>query len=137
MIPSVLKLDFIAHEQQRYPTVGDWFVEDGVLWIRVSRTEDQRHQWLVALHEIVESVLCLLVGVDPERADAFDHQWERDVKAGKESAEDEPGDSRRAPYHRQHVIATLVERACAMFLGVDWAEYEAQLGALWNSTRDL
>jgi hypothetical protein len=40
---------------------------------------------------------------------------------------EEPGDSSEAPYHKEHVFATKIERMIADELGVDWDVYEKHL----------
>ena len=113
-------IDFIPHRQQRYPTCGDWFYEGDVLHIKVSATADERHQRLVAAHELVEALLCNAADVSQEAVDAFDMgTFLRD-----------PGNSPDAPYHMQHELATVIERSLALATNVDWSEYEAALDAL-------
>ena len=43
---------------------------------------------------------------------------------------EEPGDHPAAPYRLPHFRATSNERLLADTLGVDWAEYEAEINAL-------
>ena len=113
---------FIPHADQRYDTVGDWTHEGNELRIRVSRTADARHEQLVAVHELVEALACNVDGVSQETVDAFD--------MGPGTELDDPGDAPEAPYHSQHVLATIVETRVAAGLHVDWEEYETALDAL-------
>lgn len=115
-------IDFIPHDQQRYPTVGDWLYEGSTLLIRVSRTADPRYEQLVAAHELVEVLQCNLDGVSQEVVDHFDTVTGKDL--------DEPGDSPDAPYHAQHLIASAVERVLASAMHVDWEAYADALEAL-------
>lgn len=116
------------HKNQRYPTVGDWYFEktvtEEVLQIKVSKLSDWRREMLIAVHELVEVLLCKHDGVTQEQVDAFDMAFE---KTRPEGNEDEPGDSTEAPYRRQHCIATGIERILAAELEVDWSEYEKEL----------
>jgi hypothetical protein len=136
-------IDVIDHKDQRYPTVGDWrALPDGDVAVCVSRMKDQRYQTLVAIHELIEAVLCAHRGISEERVTAFDEQFEKhraealEPLGRRHSAvrrmlkEAEPGDQRHAPYHREHVFATKIERLMAEELGVDWAKYEAAIAAL-------
>jgi hypothetical protein len=117
----------IPHAEQRYATVGDWyFTKAGNLQIRVSRLSDPRYETLVAVHELVEAVLCKEAGVSQQAVDAFDMAYERNRKSGDVS---EPGDDPRAPYHHQHQAASWFEKALAEKLGVDWAAYEREVAA--------
>lgn len=119
-----MKLDWqvIPHSQQRYDTVGDWdWSEDGsTLFIRISKMNDARYEFLVGLHEMIEAVLCQTAGISPPIVTAFD----------KASDADEPGEDPMAPYHFQHKIADAIERIIANLMLVDWGEYEAKLRSL-------
>jgi len=134
-------IEIIPHEQQRYPTAGDWvFDSDGNLRIRVSKLSDWRKEMLVALHELVEVLKCKHDGVTQESVDAFDIEYEkrREEALNSEMPEadkalvaiDEPGDQPNAPYAKQHCLATGVERLMAAALDVNWHEYELEIEAL-------
>ena len=57
-MPLRMHIETIPHESQRYPTVGDyWLDESGVEQIRVSEMMDWRYEVLVAVHEIIEMAL--------------------------------------------------------------------------------
>lgn len=87
---------------------------------------------LVAVHELVEVLLCDANGFFQNTVDDFDMEYEKNRKPGDES---EPGDDPKAPYHRQHCIATGVERILAAELGVNWKEYEDCINALFHSPK--
>lgn len=131
----------IPHDAQRYDTCGDWLVDkdhngDPYMMISVSDLGDWRKEFLIGIHEMVETALCLHDGVDEESVSAFDVAYEAkrrfQLTGAEPSAEwdpritpdSEPGDHPDAPYQRQHGLATAVERMMAPLLGVKWAEYE-------------
>ena len=121
-----ITIETVPHDQQRYPTVGDWFFPDpdnepDHMVIRVSEMGDWRYEAAVAVHELVEALLSKDAGYRQEAVDAFDLAYKGD---------DEPGDDPKAPYHRQHCFATAVERMLIAALGVPWAEYDAAVEAL-------
>jgi len=87
---------------------------------------DQRYEFLVGMHEAIEAYLAIHAGVSPEAADKFDRAYEAKRKAGDDS---EPGDNRKAPYYRQHQIATGIERLLAVELGVDWSAYDREVSS--------
>jgi len=123
-------IETIPHDQQRYPTVGDWYTDaQGTLHIKVSQLSDWRREVLIAVHELVEVMLCKHDGVTQEQVDKFDTDYEAARQPGDES---EPGDHPSAPYVNQHCFATGVERLLAERLGVKWAPYEAELGELFE-----
>lgn len=127
-----VKIESIPHDQQRYPTVGDWyFTEEGNLELKVSKLSDWRLEMLIAVHELIEVTLCKHNGVTQEQVDAFDIDFEKKREAGElEDPDAEPGDDPKAPYRDQHCFATGIERLLAAKLGVCWAEYEAELNKL-------
>jgi hypothetical protein len=136
-----ITIETIAHKDQRYPTVGDWTFDNlGNLNIRVSALSDWRREALIAIHELVEVILCKQAGVSQEVVDRFDMEFESrqkvtDLPSGNvkfilNPTEGEPGDDPQAPYVRQHCVATGIERLLAAELGVNWKEYEQELDAL-------
>lgn len=128
---AILKVTIVTipHNQQRYPTVGDWqFCENGDLIIRVSDMNDWKKEFLVAFHELAEVMLCKDRGIPQELVDRFDMEYE--AHRSEWDQDSEPGDSAGSPYHREHFFATTVERLMAAELGVDWGEYEKTIMAL-------
>ena len=124
-----INVETIPHEEQRYPTVGDyWEDADGVVQIRVSRMEDWRYVILVAVHELTEMMLARFRGISEESIGDFDMEFERQRERGL--VKGEPGDAPGAPYRREHFFATNLERLLAGELGVDWAVYEAHVDGL-------
>lgn len=115
----------IPSTQQRYPTCGDWLVTDGELTeVRVSEMANVDHEFLVGLHELVEGWLCTRSGITDQVVIAFDRAFEKEREAGVHDDAAEPGDDGRAPYYKQHQLATSIERLLAAELGVDWSQYD-------------
>jgi hypothetical protein len=117
----------IPHNQQRYVTVGDYWEENGSQKIVVSQLGDEKMEFLVQLHEFIESNLCRFDGIKEPDIKAFDEKFEA---ARKEGNADEPGDDANAPYRIQHGIATGVERIIAALIGVDWNKYVEKVESL-------
>ena len=141
-------IETIPHSQQRYDTAGDWqfskdvivphrlqpgevltftetiVVAEDTLRIKVSRTGCWQEEALVGIHELIEAILCRNAGVKEADVD----RWDRTC-VGRHQG-DEPGDNPAAPYHRQHMIASALERLLAVELGVSWPDYEEHLAAL-------
>lgn len=122
----------IKHEEQRYPTVGDWlFADDGsVLTIYVSGMGDTKAEFLVAIHEAIEAMLCRERGISEERVTDFDRTYELRRAHGAIAYQGEPGDHPCAPYRKEHFTATTIERLLAAELNVDWENYDAKVSAL-------
>jgi len=150
-----IQIEQIPNNEQRYPTVGDWYFTQVtpageanlppnaplktlisspdtlvILHIKVSALPDWKHTMLIAVHELVEVLLCINDGVTQDMVDRFDIQYEELRKAGDES---EPGDAVLAPYRNQHCYATAVERMLCAAFGLPWAEYEIEIGSLYEA----
>ena len=115
----------VSPNDHRYRTAGDWQWEQNMsgekLHILVSEMDDERYEFLVALHELVEAFLCRYNGIPEEAVTEFD----------KHNPElDEPGESPMAPYYKEHMRASIIERIMAQFLDVDWLKYEDVLDSL-------
>lgn len=127
----ILLIKTIDHKNQAYPTVGNWtFIRPGMegeLLIEVSDMNDWRYQFLVGLHEAVEAMLCDQRGLDERAITNFDIDFELNRKKGNK---DEPGDSPKAPYRKEHKFATKIEKMVAKELGVDWKRYERAINNL-------
>jgi hypothetical protein len=121
-------IETVEHSAQRYDTCGDWrwlprntadpYDKGDVLAITVSRMADWRSEALVAVHELVEALLCRHAGITAEQVDAWDT-----------NGLDEPGDDPRAPYHLQHVAATNVERQLAPLMDLLWPVHEENVAS--------
>lgn len=112
----------IPHTSHRYETVGDYeYDQDMNETISVSKMGNDDYEFLVAIHELVESYLCLKRGIDENDITDFDIKFEENRKEGDLS---EPGDAEDAPYRKEHFFATTIERLMAAELGVDWKTYD-------------
>lgn len=126
-----VRIEVIPHQEQFYETVGDWrWDESGILVLRVSSTGDWRYEMLVAVHELIEAVLCKHEEISQSEVDDWDIKFEKERKEGKRNDYEEPGDDINAPYFHQHQYATKVEKDLAQRLCVTWADYTNALLAL-------
>jgi hypothetical protein len=125
-----ITIHVIKHKNQRYETVGDWeFINESNLIIKVSDLGVAKFNCLVAIHELVEALLCKFAfpEVTGKEVDKFDIEYEKNRKENNNS---EPGDSPEAPYFEQHKLATVIEMAIASALKVSWEEYEKRINEL-------
>lgn len=114
-----ISIHTINSKDQRYPTNGDWYFDDkGDLTINISNTGDWRYDSLLAVHELVEVLVCKHRGITQEEVDAFDN-------AHLESLS--PGWDKDAPYYKEHQFADAIERLLCLELGCNWQEYERNL----------
>ena len=117
-----IKIRTIADQLQRYNTVGDYQTdEDGSELFSISDMGDARYEFLIAIHELVESMLCKERGITEAAIDAFDTAYEANRPEGDITSE--AGDDPAAPYNKEHVFATKIEWMVAEELGVDWDVY--------------
>lgn len=142
----------IPHSEQKYETAGDYYIvpeprtfelsnppgklvfDTQVRHIVVSEMGNADYEFLVAIHEFVESYLAAKNGITDEAITAFDVEFEKNRKEGNL---DEPGDSREAPYRKEHRIATTIEKLMANFLGVNWQNYEDTVNALYQTEKNV
>lgn len=118
-------IETIPHQDQRYTTVGDWFSDpDGTLHIKVSELSDWRREALIAVHELVEVLLCKNAGILQVDVDKFDKNWK------PHDGIEEPGDDPEAPYENQHNMAMGIEQTLAAAFGIKWHDYEKELDEL-------
>jgi hypothetical protein len=127
-LPKIV-IDIVPHNKQRYPTAGDYYKAKGALNIRVSKM-NANHEFLVALHELIEWYLIDQKGVSIEEIDAFDIKFEEERDRGVHKPTTEPGDSLKAPYYKEHQIASKIEREMAEYLGVNWDHYDKHVNSL-------
>jgi hypothetical protein len=108
--------------------VGDWELkEDGSISIKVSDTGHEIDALLIAIHELVEVVLCIRHGITQAAVDDFDMSFVGDG---------EPGEAADAPYRKQHTAADIVERLVALEAGVNWLRYNNRVDALHKENAD-
>ena len=157
IVPNVkyVWIQTVPHGAQRYDTIGDWLwhPEHKRVEIITSDLGDWRMSMACAVHELVETMLCVNDGVDEERISRFDmayeaarkhrlnplnhhqgsadlellHDWGCDCEI---TADSEPGEDRHAPYRKQHAFADGIERLLANELGIVWDEYAEKVTSL-------
>lgn len=126
-VSLAITIQTIRHDKHRYPTVGDYWKEGSCDFVQISSMGDRRHEFLVAIHELIEMFLTEQRGIsEPNQIKPFDEWFEENDLPG------EPGDHPDAPYRREHRFAENIERQIAHELGVDWNEYEKIVDALWH-----
>lgn len=111
----------IPGQTQRYITAGDYFKEYGSWHFKVSRMGDPRYELLCFVHELVEWFLTQQFGISESLITKFDMNHPE---------LDDPGTDPRAPYHKQHMISTKIEKLLAKLLGVNWKKYYDQFNDL-------
>lgn len=137
-----VKIEVVNPKEMRYRTVGDWYfvkepnsphIETGGRWIhnelngalniRVADTGNWLYNMLVAVHELIEVLLCQVAGITEKRVDAFDlaHQHDED-----------PGTHPQSPYHYEHLTAMGMEMILAAKTGVKWRVYEQALDRIYK-----
>lgn len=131
-------IDTTPHSEQRYPTVGDYWRPSipkyalERLEVRVSDLGNEDYEFLVAIHELIEEHLTRKRGISEEEITKFDMAYE--ASRTPESI-DEPGDHPDAPYNKEHIFATHIERLVAEELGVDWDAYSDKINSLFEESK--
>jgi len=107
-----IDVETVDHGEQRYETAGDWENYNNHFIVRVSDCDNWKYEALLAVHEIVESLLCRSNGITQETVDEYDMNNSGDAELPE------------CPYYKEHATASAVERLLAVSLGVNWDEYE-------------
>lgn len=117
------------YSEMRYPTAGDYHYHLGIDLFKfvISQMDSSDYEALIFLHEFIEAYLCWKARIKEEDIASFDILFEKERAEGLHKPEDEPGNDRRAPYYKQHQIATVFEMRFCDKLGIDWNEYEKAL----------
>lgn len=143
----------IPHNQQRYPTLGDYWEEPGAVQFRISTMEHPEYEVMVLIHELIEYYLIKKAGISVAAIDKFDKEMEndrenshfvgvpyihrregniiekcRDAKGNVNA--DEPGICPEAPYHKQHMFATKVEKMLCRAFDLNWKKYNDYISKL-------
>lgn len=121
----------IAHEKQRYETVGDyWYDDEGILQVRISDMGDKFYETMVAIHEIIEEALTLRRGLTEPEIKVFDEAFEKARTLGLKRDDEEPGFSNDAPYLIEHTFATSVEMGMCAMAKISWNDYDHTVNSL-------
>jgi hypothetical protein len=145
-----ITIETVPHDEQR-PEIGgsvaDWqflgpivltrdfepsnstVVGPATLSVKVSDQGDWRKEACLAIHELVEALICKHLGVTDKQVDEFDREWKENGNY------DEQGEDPKAPYYAAHQAAMVVERLLAKELGIVWADYEAQIDEIFEKER--
>ena len=116
-----VEIKVIPHKSQRYSTVGDWQFQKGMnLLITVSDMKNWKYEALIAVHELLEVLLCKDRKISLKSVDKFDMLFEALRKEGNTA---EPGNNKSAPYYKEHQFATKIEKMLAKELKVNWKKY--------------
>jgi hypothetical protein len=116
-------INFVNENQQRYDTLGDYYIKNGQLYINITKhmtyvsgkfVRNRFFEFLILIHEIVEVLLVIARNISIEKIDQFDLNYQGDG---------EPGDEKKAPYRKEHQFATKIEKMMAKELKVPWDEY--------------
>jgi len=129
----IIDIQTIPHNEQRYETCGDWWFDKKheVLFIRVSELNNPKYESLIALHELVEALMCEDKKISETDVTEFDKNFEmlREIFP-RIIGQQEPGDMISAPYHDAHKKASQMEATLADFLNVNFEDYEKAVNNL-------
>lgn len=104
-----ITIDFIPEDQMRYHTLGDWLFDGfGNLHIKVVDTKDIKVDLPIAIHELIEAVLCKINRISQFDVDMWDLSYD-EIDVLNMNKPDEPGEHPEAPYFKEHRIACNVE----------------------------
>ena len=128
MIPTVV--ESVELEAQRYFTLGDYFIKDGVRYFRITKIGDDLMDDLVFLHEFVEELLTRHRNIPEEEIFKFDLWVENEIEKGNYPDDAEPGAHKLSPYKKEHLFAEKIERMVAKELKINWENYNKELNEI-------
>ena len=118
MLGFIIKI--IPHGWQDYETLGNYFfTKDGFIVILVSDMGNDKYNMCIVAHEMFESALVWDRKIPVSSIDDFD--------INNPQLED-PGLSKKAPYHREHMLALKIEKILAKYMKINWKKYEDKMG---------
>lgn len=124
-LPNI-SVKIVPHKKQRYDTAGDYYKENGDWKFTISKMDGDK-EFLVLMHELTEWYLTQKSGI--KECDITKFDVENVYKLDPVNSDD-PGMSKKSPYHKEHLAALRVEKLLAKFLKVDWSEYDDSFGLL-------
>lgn len=112
-----IEIKTIPHTQQRYDTIGDYIDNpDGSRQILISELGNPDYEFLVAIHELIEQHLCLKRFISESSISEFDRSY-------RGLHRDDPGQDTNAPYHKEHMFASGIEKALCEEMGISYYKY--------------
>ena len=129
-----IKIKTIPLHQQRYPTIGDYFIDDeGIMHIHITETGNTLHSELVTIHELIEFVLTKAKGI--KESDILKHDlWvESEIKKGNYPPDAEPGEHPKSPYYNEHMLAELIEKMICKHLDINFTEYNDEIFKVFDT----
>lgn len=113
--PKEISVKFINPEDQKYDTDGDYYEKKNKWEAYISKMTDWRFAYACMLHELIEMGLTKARGVNWDAITEYDKDHPEEV---------EPGLDKEAPYHKEHMDATNIERQMIKLFGLKWDDYQ-------------
>jgi hypothetical protein len=134
----MLKINIRTKPIRKFRTkdVGDyyWIIspvpEENVLKIVIAEMENPDYEFLVALHEFIESYLLIRRKANFEEIEKWENQFLKEKEEGRRPQNAVAGEQKDCPYRKEHTFATKVEKIVAKHLKVNWRQYDKYLDNL-------
>ena len=113
-------IETIPHNEQRYDTAGDYEDIFDHLRFYISDMGNEDYEFILLLHELIEEHLTRRKGIKISDIDKWDMEevFKKDPKYSGD-----PGLSKLAPYHKEHMIALRMEKLFCKTVGIDFNKY--------------
>jgi hypothetical protein len=118
-----MNINFKEHKEMRYPTLGDYYVKNGVLNFDIVKQKESIYTKLILIHELIEQTLCEYLDIKIEDIDKHDLWFEEQIKLGLFNENDEPGEHLLAPYRKEHLFSESIEKQVCEYLKIDFNTY--------------
>lgn len=121
-IPKI-NIEIIPHNKQRYNTAGDYFLDNRGIWqFRISEMKNIYYEMFVLIHELWEWLRVVIVKGIPEPIIA---QFDKD-----HIEHPDPGTLKNAPYHKEHMESTSIEKFLIKKVKLNWKTYDKSFDKL-------
>ena len=115
----IIDIFTIPHNCQDYDTIGNYGDDNGIWWVEISEM-GWEYEMACLIHEISEMALTKKNNIN----------WDKITKFDIESGLDNPGESKKSPYHLQHKQAEKIEKLFCKEMGISWKKYDSIIDKL-------
>jgi hypothetical protein len=132
-----IEIEVVPLKKQRYETLGDYYYKKGVLHFKITDTGNPFYNKLILIHELVEQTLTEAKGITEPQILRHDLEFEKLLRDGKVSPDEEPGEHKNSPYRVEHILAEVVERLMVNHLNHEtFKEYSDKIFKIFDNANN-
>ena len=108
-----IEINIKPYKRMRYLTEGDYYFDGKKLMVDVSKMHASSYELIIAIHELWEWFRIAQKGIKIKDIDKFD----------KTCGLGDPGLSKKAPYHKEHMESVKLEKLMCKIAGIPYYKY--------------